>query len=264
MSLSTRVRLRPMRLMMALASLALASCATPPPTEPGGGKAGLASWAGRPIGAPPVPNPALKRTILARAEQEWTYFGRQLVILKGSEESIPHVGDWEDDGPRQSRRVNLYWRAVGKPGLDGIDCQKPWSAAFISWIMRSSGVPESQFRSDSAHWVYLASLIDEVSLPGRYFIPRRLADYSPEPGDLVCASRGIARVATVNGYTTASMLHGVSAHCDLVVAKTGRTLEVVGGNVRNSVSKSRLELDANGRLQPVPRRPWFIILQNRL
>jgi hypothetical protein len=30
------------------------------------------------------------------------------------------------------------------------------------------------------------------------------------------------------------------------------------------VSKSVLELDGAGRLQAVPRRTWFVVLQNRL
>jgi hypothetical protein len=68
----------------------------------------------------------------------------------------------------------------------------------------------------------------------------------------------------VGGYTSPSMLKGTSTHCDLVIARQGQSLEAIGGNVRNSVSRISVELDANGRLQSVPRRPWFIILQNRL
>jgi hypothetical protein len=49
-----------------------------------------------------------------------------------------------------------------------------------------------------------------------------------------------------------------------VVGKSWHTLEVVGGNVRNSVSKTTLQLDGAGRLQPEPRRQWFVVLQNRL
>nr|WP_295608797.1 hypothetical protein [uncultured Lamprocystis sp.] len=41
-------------------------------------------------------------------------------------------------------------------------------------------------------------------------------------------------------------------------------MDVIGGNVRNSVSKTTLELDSQGRLQPVRRRPWFLIMENRL
>jgi len=256
---------RIVRIASALLSLALFACATPP--QPGTSETstnGGASWAGRPIGSPPSPNPALKRAILTRANQEWAYFGRQTVVLKGSDESIPHVGDWEDDDSGHSGRVNTYWRAVNKPGLSGMDCQKPWSAAFMSWLMRASGVPETQFQPASAHWVYLVGLIENASLPGRYFVPRRLADYSPEPCDLICAVRGASHVATFNGYTSTSMLQDVSAHCDLVVGKTGQTLEVIGGNVRNSVSKTSLELDSQGHLQPTHKRPWFLIMQNRL
>ncbi len=251
--------------LLILLCLALVACGTSPQTSAPNARGGmLTTWAGLPIGAPPPPNPRIRQAMISRAILEWEFFGRQTVILKGTEESIPHVGDWEDDDPRHSNRVNTYWRAVGKPGLNGMDCQKPWSAAFMSWIMQSAGVPESQFRPSSAHWVYLASMIDEASYPGRWFVPRRLTDYSPQPGDLICASRGLSRPDAINGYTSAWMLNGASAHCDLVVAKTPRTLEAIGGNVRNSVSRSILELDGQGRLQPVPRRPWFLIMENRL
>ncbi len=239
-------------------SVVLVSCGTAPE------KAAPAVWAGRPIGQAPRPNPALKRAIVSRATREWEFFGRQTVVFEGSEESIPHVGYWEDDGYSYSGRVNAYWRAVGKPGLDGMDCKEPWSAAFMSWVMQSAGVPESQFPRAPAHWIYLSSLIDEAPYPGRWFVPRRLADYSPKPGDLVCAYRGSSRPVIIGGYTSASGIQGRSTHCDLVVGKTGQTLETIGGNVRNSVSRSTLELDSQGRLQPVQRRPWFLILENRL
>lgn len=253
---------RAVHLLVLIASLTLLSCAAPPESFGPDGRTG--TWDGRPIGAPPAPNPALKRAIITRAEQEWAYFGRQEIVFKGGVESIPLVGDWEDDGPGQSRRVNIYWRAVGESKLTGMDCQKPWSAAFISWIMRNAGVPAHQFQPSIAHWTYLADLIESANLPGRYFVPRRLQDYSPEPGDLICAYRPPSRVVMIDGYVRTSALTGISSHCDLVIGKHGQTLEVIGGNVRNSVSKVRLELDSQGRLQPFSRRPWFLIMQNRL
>lgn len=243
-----------------VASLTLLSCAAPPESvEPGTG-----AWIGYPVGTPPAPNPALKRAIISRAEQEWSFFGRQEIVFKGKVESIPLVGDWEDDGPRQSDRVNSYWRAAGASNINGMDCQQPWSAVFISWVMHHAGVPEHQFKPSISHWTYMAETIESASLPGRYFVPRRLQDYSPEPGDLICAYRRPSRVVTVDGYVRPSSLTGIKSHCDLVTAKHGRTLEVIGGNVRNSVSKVRLELDRRGHLQPMPRRSWFLILQNRL
>jgi hypothetical protein len=246
----------------ALVSLTLLGCASTP-RETTSSPPRL-SWAGVPIGSPPTPNPGLKRGMISRALGEWEYFDRQTVAFHGSDESIPHVGAWEDDNDIYSGRVNLYWRAVGKPGLTGMDCHDPWSAAFISWVMDASGVPAYEFPRATAHSVYLASLIERAVLPGRIFIPRRVVDYSPEPGDLICAPRGGARPYSGDGYTSSGMLQGVNTHCDLVVAKSGQRLEVIGGNVRNSVSKTTLELEDNGHLRPLPRRPWFLIMQNRL
>jgi hypothetical protein len=239
--------------------LILVSCAAP--ERPA---AGRATWGGRVIGAPPAPRPGVKRTMISRATREWEYFGRQTVILKGSKESIPNVGAWEDDDSRYSGRVNSYWRAVGKPRIDGMDCWQPWSAAFMSWVVGGAGVPESQFHRAPAHWIYLTSMIEEAAYPGRYFVPRRVSDYSPNPGDLICAYRGRFRRQSYGGDVSAARLRGAPTHCDLVVRKDGKALEAIGGNVRNSVSKVTLELDGNGRLQAVPRRPWFLILENRL
>ncbi|WP_295386080.1 DUF2272 domain-containing protein [uncultured Thiodictyon sp.] len=244
-----------------LVCLSLLGCASTPPRKPVPPRL---TWAGVPIGSPPEADPHLKRAMINRALGEWEYFGRQTVVFHGADESIPHVGSWEDDDAVHSDRVSMYWRAVGKPGLDGMDCRQPWSAAFISWVMDAAGVPRDQFQRATAHSVYLASLIDQAVFPGRIFIPRRVADYSPDPGDLICAPRGGAHPSGADGYTSPWMLQGVNTHCDLVVAKSGQRLEVVGGNVRNSVSRTTLELDGRGHLRALPRRPWFLIMENRL
>ena len=236
----------------------LAGCATRPSPMP----EGPMTWAELVIGEPPAPDPALRQAIVARATEEWELFGRQTVVIKNGEESIPHVGAWEDEDSFYSTRVNAYWRAVGRPLLTGMDCQKPWSAAFVSWVMQQAGVPEGQFPAAAAHGVYLAQLIEDAELPGRWFVPRRIADHSPEPGDLVCASRG--PLGPSGDDTSPAFLRTSQTHCDLVVGRSGATLEVVGGNVRNSVSKTTLALDSAGRLQPEPRRQWFVVLQNRL
>ena len=141
---------RPLALGLALL-LALAGCATPPPPAEG-----PLSWSGYPLGPPPAPDPGLRQALLARADEEWRFFGRQVVVFRGEAESIPHVGAWEDDDGTYAGRVNAYWRVVGRPGVDGMDCQQPWSAAFVSWLMWGAGVPEDQFPATPAHGVYIA------------------------------------------------------------------------------------------------------------
>ncbi len=259
MSTHQNARARSRHILLVAFVLVLSGCAgQPEQTEVAG------SWGGRSIGAPPAPKPGMRQAMITRALREWDYFGNQVVVLEGATESIPNVGIWEDEDSARSNRVNLYWRAVGKPNLSGNDCRQPWSAAFVSWVMQSAGVPQSQFTPTSAHWVYLSGIVDAASTSGRYFVPRRIVDYSPRPGDIICASRSGSRPGTANGYTYPELLRGANTHCDIVVAKNGQTLESVGGNVRNSVSKSVLQLDSGGHLQPVKRRPWFLILENRL
>jgi hypothetical protein len=206
----------------------------------------------------------LKKSILSLARREWDYFGRQTVLFDGEEESIPHVGKWEDDEEAYAFRVNQYWRAVGKPELNGNHCSAPWSAAFISWVMQEAGVPEYQFTPAEAHWVYLSRIMTDAGSPDAAFVPRPIDEYSPQPGDLVCATRGNTALPLTGLELQPYLLEHAKLHCDIVVERQGDLLAAIGGNVRNSVSKTMLKLSPKGLMQPTSRRPWFMVLENRL
>ena len=241
--------------------LALVGCASQPqapePGTPATATTTAGTWAGRPIGAAPVPQPGLRQAMITAATREWGEFGRQVVVFDANEESIPEVGAWEDDDRGRSGRVSTYWRAVGRAHLDGYDCNQSWSAAFLGWVMQTAGVPPDQFLPAPAHAATLARITDAAGEPDRYWIPRLVSDYSPRSGDIICATR------TPHGGSASSVPER-GTHCDLVVGRDGATLEAIGGDVRNAVSKSRLPLDGEGRLRPVVRRYWFLILENRL
>lgn len=206
----------------------------------------------------------ITRRILGLARSEWHYFGSQTVVYHEDEESIPHVGIWEDDDESHIVRINEYWRAVGKSGLSGSDCQQPWSAAFISWVMKTAGVPEIRFPRASAHWIYLSKIIRDPTGLYAAFVPRSIRDYSPRPGDLICANREHYTLPSITRPLDSYWLENAKLHCDIVVERSGSVLEAIGGNVRNSVSKSILTLDADGHLRPTRQRPWFLVLENRL
>ena len=206
----------------------------------------------------------LKERLLQLALQEWDYFGRQQVIYWDTEESIPHVGIWEDDDLAHSERVNRYWRAAGLSDLSGKDCQQPWSAAFISWLMTMAGVPAEDFPPAAAHWVYVSYLIRHYAYnPSARFVPHTIASYRPQSGDLICASRGVPATVGLYPSVQSDPSAPVPLHCDLVIGQSGRILQAIGGNVRNAVSESILTLDSDGYLQPTPQRPWFIVIENR-
>ncbi len=44
-----------------------------------------------------LPEGSWRYKITEAAKSEWQYFGQQLVVIDGYDESIPHVGIWEDE-----------------------------------------------------------------------------------------------------------------------------------------------------------------------
>jgi len=243
-----------MKIVLPLVFLALSACGPLPERQTD--KAGSPPAAG--IELPPI-----KTRILALAISEWLYFGQQSVIYDGDKESIPQVGFWEDESS-YSQRINQYWRAVGMPERTGRNCEQAWSAAFVSWVMATAGVPKERFPPSEAHWIYLAQIIRNADGPEPSFVPRPIHDYTPRPGDLICASRGASITPPFVQPPFLETIEHTKLHCDIVVGKHGRTLEAIGGNVRNSVSKNILKLDRKGHLQPIARRPWFLVIENRL
>ncbi|MET1028477.1 MAG: DUF2272 domain-containing protein [Dongiaceae bacterium] len=211
--------------------------------------------------APPVSRPVhpqlIHDNLLTLAEAEWRAFGGQTVNIENDRERIDPVGVWEDD-PSGAALVAKYWRSVGAD-YTGYDCDKPWSAAFISWLMQAAGVPTAVFPPSMLHADYLRALIAEANRPGALFIPHDPALYAPKPGDLICARRGATRIDRYDEIPSDALLH-----CDLVVASGRGLLTSIGGNVRNSVSKTIRPVDAAGLLGSAADRPWFLALELRV
>ena len=76
----------------------------------------------------------------ARAAQtaldQWQKFGNQTYDIAGHATQIGHK-EGED---AWHKYVGQYWKeGVGNDTLTGLDHSVPWSAAFVSWVMRTSG-----------------------------------------------------------------------------------------------------------------------------
>lgn len=204
----------------------------------------------------PAVDPRLVRgNILRSAAMEWNAFGGQTIYREAGRERIDPVGVWEDER-RGSPRISGYWKAVAQD-WNGYDCDKPWSAAFISWLMLESGVPAKDFTLSGLHADYLRDIAKRQGASNARFALRPVADYTPRPGDLICATRAGARIADIN-----AIADGTPMHCDLVMVNEGGLLESIGGNVRNSVSKTVRQVDATGRLTLEGDRPWVLVVQN--
>ena len=139
------------------------------------------------------------------------------------------------------------------------DSDYAWSAAFVSYVMRSAGAA-TRFPYSPAHHTY----IDLARGGGGGWVVSAQAPdaYPPNVGDLICASR------TRIPLRFADLPAGVyAAHCDIVVGGTPGLLSVVGGNVDDAVTMKHVPTTAAGLLARPDgsvvdgRYPWFVVLR---
>ena len=172
-----------------------------------------------------------------------------------------------------------YWMATGQnaataansaqQSANGVD-DFAWSAAFICFVMRASGVlPADGFDFGSKHMSYIVGALRnrERSDQNRRFwlvdsveIQREAV---PEPGDLLCFNRRVNGVMTTHTYTSLrtrfwgnngqnqNVVPSGSSHCSLVLSSVQqgnqRVLETIGGNETNSVRlKRNVVIDQHG------------------
>lgn len=230
-----------MRRVVVTVALLLSACVTRPEIETITGK--------------PIPEAEVKQTVLSLARGEWEAFGKQRVYMEDGVLVIKPVGVWEDDR-KGSDLVAKYWQILDPDTrLTGQDCDEPWSAAFVSWLMIRGGVDPRQFERSAAHRDYVRKVVARETDPDFKLRPRDPADYAPRPGDIICRGRGPSR--DIADYR--SMPADAALHCDIVVGNADGKLQSIGGNVRQSVSMSEREVDAEGKLGA----PWFIVIENR-
>ena len=160
-------------------------------------------------------------------------------------------GRRRETDPRMTPVLADYWRtgagvAVAESSLRSPQFQNghPWSAAFISWVMRRAGAGRA-FAYSASHSVYVsAAKRNRLTNNGNPFRAYRVSEVRPEVGDLVCKSRA------GSGATYDTIRPGMATHCDIVLAVGPRSIRVVGGNVDNSVADRDVLLTADGRLAP--------------
>jgi hypothetical protein len=217
-----------------------------------------------------------RRRIIDIATQEWAYFGFQTIdttkidtrfLPEGivpetvnPEIAEPHVarqylrlGEF-DSNDELAHTIGGYWSAAPQgggaiaaqnrvweaPGGDSARWRRPWSAAFISWVMCEAGLGEiAQFERSVAHRVYIDQAIRarDGEAPEAAFTAYDAGEQEIEPGDLLCNARGSANYRSLADRRPDAGRFA-PLHCDIVVkvdAAASRFF-VIGGNVLQSVS----------------------------
>lgn len=139
--------------------------------------------------------------------------------------------------------VGEYWQSIGL-NLDGTDRDTPWSAAFISFCVRTAGDYDG-FKYAAAHSKYVHQSVrrklDGVSGP---FWGYKISEHKPQIGDMVCRRRAGQNIT----YSYASNHDSYKSHCDIVISVRDDHVSTIGGNVSHSVSRTNYPLNAGGFL----------------
>lgn len=127
----------------------------------------------------------------------------------------------------------------------------PWSAVFVSWVMRTAGVGGG-FLYSRAHQSYIrAALRSRVDgSTASAFWAYRPTEVAPQVSDLVCASRENSG-ATFDNIADAQLR---KTHCDIVTEVHPGELRVIGGNVNHTVGARRIRIQPNGSSTSTARR----------
>jgi Uncharacterized protein conserved in bacteria (DUF2272) len=216
---------------------------------------------------------------VAIAEQEWRLFGQHV------DDNPPDVSrESENDDPQ---RLPGYWQRIGEYWWLGQDATRresawtgmhdesgqefdadradyyAWSAAFISYVMRTAGAG-ARFPYSPSHSVYInvAKNMKLGRTSGWVVVAEQVDQYTPTSGDLICYWRGRRRIT----YERLPARH-FPAHCDIVVQRDKNQISVIGGNVDAAVTMKHIPVTADGRLSEAgdrvldSRYPWFVVLR---
>ncbi|MBC5781520.1 DUF2272 domain-containing protein [Ramlibacter sp. USB13] len=319
-------------LFATLAAALLCACAALPPGTAAARDAACSATAKRAPGDPRI------HLAIAEALRQHELFGGQTIERNGGMFRVgQHEAEWgraPGDPTGVWQRVAAFWQAldasepprvltsqgwverteaaggaatigsradlaVREALLRAAIIDTPWSAAFLSYVMKTAGFGAEEFVFSDSHVDYVqasfqASAAEAAGSEVRYaYRACDVATTPPRAGDMLCATRAsTAGVASYRALAAALSTRMGSEpfpmHCELVVradAGGDAKLETIGGNVVQSVTLSRMTLNADKVLgaayfagaapaadcvrsgqecrEHLGRRPWAVLMQLR-
>lgn len=198
-----------------------------------------------------------KEALLKNAIAEWVRFRKG----KAQEATQPYAG-----------YVGEMWQSLGL-NYDGTSRypngdEVPWSAAFISFVVRKSGSQYARFKFHESHSVFSHDAIQARILANmnKPFWGYRITERKPALGDIIHRNRDGGSYS----YDYAESHSEFKSHSDFVVEVRQNIVRVLGGNVGDTVSMSSFSggddlqeytLDSSGFLAPGQR--IIALLRNR-
>jgi hypothetical protein len=221
---------------------------------------------------------------------EWREWGARVLDARAGRLRAVPDGPVAEQDPAAFTKVLAYWAAVdwageiarnkrafvqGEPtacteaelaagGRSTVWGCQPWSAAFVSFVLRATGIDAAEFPPAAAHWQYVDALILQAERWGARatFLPHEPDEYAPVPGDIVCFDRSRRPIASL-AARRAELGTGRPTHCDIVAEALPGEVLVIGGNVAQAVTAVRYATDGAGRLRR-NGTAWFAVFENRM
>ena len=209
------------------------------------------------LGAEPAnadPNAAALERIAEITKEDHEKYGGQTTEADGTPIK---KGVSEKEDPLKSD-IGRMWESAGiNQGWDG-STDQPWSAAYISDVMKRAGV--DNFDSSAGHAKYINGAIEarKAGDTDASHWGYRTSERAPQPGDLLCFARADS------GATYDDQKGGkYASHCDIVTGVRDGFVDVIGGNVgdgaNDSVSARSFTTDENGMVND-PSKSWIAVL----
>jgi hypothetical protein len=195
------------------------------------------------------------------ANGEWAHWGNSTWnVLTGAK----HIVHSDDDPTFASYVVDNYCSIVSdQPTATEIaNDDYAWSAVGMTAFFKAAGFAKTEFPFSNRHSVWIRAFVKarKNGTPALYHA-YRLTDpqATPEVGDLVGYARDGISFADAQACYDKTVHY--PAHTDLVVAKRPGEIDVIGANVRDSVTKKTLRIGANGQFTDQSHK-WFVARQS--
>lgn len=174
----------------------------------------------------------------------------QLSLWSGKKETNPGMYDvvkgyWENGVGLGTGEASTIIRERKKDVTDNVkEIRHPWSAAFVSFIMRRA-YPD--FKKSRAHNRYIEWAKENRKTGAHPFQAFRVNEVAVEPGDIICFARN------KKDWASYENVKGKLTHGDIVTSVQNGYATTVGGNVNKNVEEktNQFKLDSNGYLQQV-------------
>ncbi|HJS32527.1 MAG TPA: DUF2272 domain-containing protein [Alphaproteobacteria bacterium] len=222
-----------------------------------------------------------RQAVVSIASREWRLFGQPIqddpsasatcfddtCKLERREGLWQRIGEYWWIGLNADRRERSW---TGKHAAGGIvfaperDGAFAWSAAFISYVMRTAGAgPRFPYSASHADYINEARMASVRRDTTAILWAERPNLYAPKPGDLICYGREGDRFPGFDDLPAARF----ASHCDIVTGLESDRLSAIGGNVNDAVALKRVPLTPAGTIAGADDTPidsryaWFVVIR---